>query len=139
MKLWSEDVKKHFTMPRRAIAALMAVSICLLSTPSQAKWTRWYNINSSQEWGKLAALLDKNNYRTYAKQVQCKGDNKGFWVRIDYRPTYASGWYYFRIDSKNKLDAEFQRYRKRGAIIISRSDVKTARGVVSCAVWRKPF
>ncbi len=126
-------------MINRTILAIFAVSICLWSAPSHAKWTKWYNLNNKNDTNELLDIVNnKNRYRTIPKRVECKADNKGVWIRVDNRPVHAGGMYYLKIGFKKNLEAELKQQKKRGVNVLSRSEVETTRGMVSCMVWRKP-
>ena len=73
------------------------------------------------------------------KRVQCKVSKGNLLARVDFRSAgFVEGNYYLFINSKAKVDAQFAKYKRRGATILSRQDVKTSRGTVSCIVWRHP-
>lgn len=113
---------------------LVMVMICLMAVPSQAAWTKWFDMNNREDVAQLNKLA-KGRGGTLISRIKCKMDG-GLKVRVDYRRVYGDHIYYVGIDSKKRVDAEFAKFKKRGAKMLSRSDVQTSKGTMSCYVWR---
>lgn len=123
---------------KKAIITAMAATMALWAVPSEAAWTRWYNMQKKADQNELFGYMEQGTPRM-PKQVQCKVSKGNLLVRVDFRSgVFVEGHYYLFINSKARVDAEFGKYKRRGASILSRQDVKTSRGMVSCIVWRKP-
>lgn len=124
-------------MLKRTILAAIVTSLCLLSVPASAKWTKWYNLNSRSDMRALVAVLEGGTNRYVYKRVQCKQQKSTIMIRIDYRSIFEGGFYKLEIGFWKNIKAEVERQKKRGVTIISRSDVETNRGLFTCLVWRQ--
>lgn len=109
----------------------------LWSTQSFAAWTEWYDLASKKDMQALNKVLEGGTNRYVYKRVQCKAEGKTIMMRVDYRSIFEGGFYTLQADFWKKLEPEYNRQKKRGVTVISRSDVETNRGLFTCQVWRQ--
>ncbi|MCP4314935.1 MAG: hypothetical protein GY789_02570 [Hyphomicrobiales bacterium] len=126
-------------MPKRTIIAAILILSTLWSTQSFARWTQWYNLNNKKDYQALSHLINKQNrYRTVMKRVECKMEKGNIHIRIDNRSTFSGGYYYMTTGYGKNIEPQFKQAKKHGARTLSRSDVKTNRGLFTCIIWQKP-
>ena len=86
------------TMMKQTLVAATFVLTSLFSPPTQAAWTKWYNLSSNADMQKLNSVLKSGTNRDIFKQVQCKQQGKSLVIRIDYRSTFEGGAFVLKVD-----------------------------------------
>jgi len=125
-------------MYRILLGCLMLASAILSPQPSLAKSTGWIDLTSSKEVKKLNDLFDRGQGQGIVpKKIACKIENSRLYAKIEYGNTGTQSIYYTKIDFWKNIEPEFKKYKRRGAIIVSRSDIDTNKGMFTCIIWRK--
>lgn len=124
-------------MLKKTILVAIVTSLCLWSVPSLARWTQWYDLASRSDMQELNALLKRSTNRFVYRRVECKEENGTIMMRIDHRSTREGGFFQLKADFWSRLEKEVEQQKRRGVIIVSRSDVETSRGLFTCLVWRQ--
>jgi hypothetical protein len=120
---------------------LSAIVIFSILAPSQAigAWTEWVNLANRKEVNDLVSRMEhRNGQRLVTKRVRCKAENNTIYISFDYRSVHTGGIFYFDAGYWKNLQASDKELKRRGAHVISRSDIDTNRGKFTCIVWHKP-
>lgn len=125
-------------MLKTVLCGFLVVLTFFAPTIAFAKTTGWINLSNKKEARQLQALFDEGLGRgVVTKKVECKAENGNFYIRLNYSHTRSQSNHYLRIGFWKNLEPEYLRYKKRGAVIVSRSDIETKKGLFTCIIWRK--
>ena len=116
----------------------MLASATLAPQTSLAKSTGWIDFTSSKEVREFNELIHRGQGQGIVyKKIECKIENSRLYARIEYGSTGTQSIYYIYTDFWKNIEPEYKKYKRRGAIVVSRSDIDTNKGLFTCIIWRK--
>lgn len=123
-------------MLRLLFCGLLAAA--LLPVPAIAKSTGWIDLTSKKQIREFNALINRGKGQGLVyKKIECKLENSRPYAKIEYGNTGTQSIYYIYTDFWKNIEPEYKNFKRRGAIVVSRSDIETNKGLFTCIIWRK--
>jgi len=125
-------------MLKTVLCGFLVVLTFFAPTIAFAKSTGWIDLTSKKQIREFNELINRGKGQGLVyKKIECKLENSRPYAKIEYGSTGTQSIYYIYTDFWKNIEPEFKKYKRRGAIVVSRSDIKTNKGLFTCIIWRK--